>query len=252
MRIFDFHLHPGYDFHGPALRHCDFTAPLKQAGIVTCAGSFIEKRCNKLPSEEYAQLIPELNRKAWEFHQQEPDFFLPGIHIHPDHPEMSARELHKHQQRGGVLVGELVHYMMGWNYDHPNLLPLLSCIRDLDLVLSIHPTGDFAALENIMKNVPGLKLVLAHLSGYGLYDRTLEFVKKYETVYTDLSAHGTDFEGTVADAVNKIGSQRILYGSDYPGYRCQPFIQIVVNADIRDEDKENILYRNAATLFRVL
>jgi len=252
MQIFDFHLHPGYDFHRPALDHSTFTGRLKQDGIVKCAGSFAGKLCRDLPIGEYAQLIPEYNRLAWEFHDQEPSFFIPGIHIHPDHVDMSAEEIRKHHEKGGVLVGEVVHYMMGWIYSHENLLPLLSYIRDLDMVVSIHPTSDFASLERIMDNIPGLKLVLAHLSGYGLYGRTLDFMKKYETVYTDLSAHGTDFDGTVADAVNKIGSERILYGTDYPGYKSRPFIDIVLNAKIREEEKENIFYRNAASLLRVV
>ena len=141
--------------------------------------------------------------------------------------------------------------MMGWNYSHENLFSLLSYIRELDMVVSIHPTADFATLERIMENIPGLKLVLAHLSGYGLYNKTLDFMKKHETVYTDLSAHGTDFDGTVADAVNRIGSERILYGSDYPGYKSRPFIDIVLNAGIRDQEKENIFYNNAARLLQV-
>ena len=251
MRIFDFHLHPGYDFHGPALDYATFTGRLKQDGIVKCAGSFIGKICNGLPAEEYAALIPDFNSKAWEFHREDPNFFIPGIHIHPDHVEMSAEEIRKHHEKGGILVGELVHYMMGWNYSHENLFSLLSYIRELDMVVSIHPTADFATLERIMENIPGLKLVLAHLSGYGLYDKTLDFMKKHETVYTDLSAHGTDFDGTVADAVNRIGSERILYGSDYPGYKSRPFIDIVLNAGIRDQEKENIFYNNAARLLQV-
>lgn len=251
MQVFDFHLHPGYDFHGPALDYATFTDRLKQDGIVKCAGSFAGKCCRGLPVEEYAQLLPEFNQKIWEFHDVDPNFFVPGIHIHPDHVEMSAEEIRKHHEKGGILVGELIHYMMGWNYSHKNLYPLLSYIRDLDMVVSMHPTADFATLEKIMENIPGLKLVLAHLSGYGLYDKTLDFMKKYETVYTDLSAHGTDFDGTVTDAVNKIGSERILYGSDYPGYKTKPFIDIVLNARITDGEKENILYRNAATLLRV-
>ena len=252
MKVFDFHLHPGYDFHGPALDYATFTGGLKQDGIVKCAGSFAGKCCRDLPMEEYARLLPEFNRKIWEFQEVDPDFFVPGIHIHPDHVEMSLEEIRKHHEKGGVLIGELIHYMMGWNYSHKNLYPLLSYIRDLDMVVSMHPTADFATLEKIMENIPGLKLVLAHLSGYGLYDRTLEFMRKYETVYTDLSAHGTDFDGTVANTVNQIGSDRILYGSDYPGYKTRPFIDIVLNARIREAEKENILYNNAAALLRTL
>lgn len=248
MEIFDFHLHPGYDFHGPALDYTAFTQPLKQLGIVGCAGSYTSADCNKRPVADYADLIPAYNRAAWEFHDRDPAFFTPGIHIHPAHPDMSAREIRVHYEKGGILVGELVPYLMGWNYKHENLYPLLSLIRDLNMVVSIHPSRDFTPVARIMDNVPGLKLVVAHLGGYELYDQILQLMKTHETVYTDLSAHGTAWDGLVADAVRQVGSQRILYGSDYPGYGAKPFIDIVLEAPIPAEAKENILYRNATTL----
>ena len=108
---------------------------------------------------------------------------------------MSAREIRGHYEKGGILVGELVPYLMGWNYKHENLYPLLSLIRDLNMVVSIHPSRDFTPVARIMDNVPGLKLVVAHLGGYELYDQILQLMKTHETVYTDLSAHGTPAMG---------------------------------------------------------
>ena len=251
MNIFDFHLHPGYDFHGPALEYHNFCEPLKQAGITKCAGSFININGKNRPIEEYATIIPEYNRLVWEFHDTDPDFFIPGIHIHPDFPEMSLPEIEMHHKKGGILIGEFVPYMMGWSFAHKNLLPLLATIRDLGMVVSIHPSRDFSPIEQIMSQLPDLKLVVAHLGGYDLYDKTLSLMKQYDTVYTDISAHSADFPGIIAEAVNRVGSERILYGSDYPGYKTTPFIESVLQAPIAYAEKENILYNNAARLLEI-
>jgi len=251
MNIFDFHLHPGYDFRGPALEYPDFREPLKQEGITKCAGSFTNINGKKRPTEEYAALIPEYNRLAWEFHNTDPDFFIPGIHIHPDHQKMSLLEIEKHHQKGGILIGELVPYMMGWNFTHKDLLHLLACIRDLGMVVSVHPPRDFSSIGRIMAQLPDLQLVVAHLGGYDLYDKTLSLMQQYDSVYTDISAHGTDFTGIIAEAVNRVGSERILYGSDYPGYKAKPFIDIVLQAPISAAEKENILYNNAVRLLHI-
>lgn len=251
MNIFDFHIHPGYDFHGPALDYPDFCEPLKQEGITKCAGSFTSINGSKRPTEEYAALIPEYNRLAWEYHNTDPSFFIPGIHIHPDHQEMSLREIEKHHQKGGILIGELVPYMMGWDFTRKELLPLFACIRDLGMVVSIHPSRDFSPIEQIMAQFPDLKLVVAHLGGYDLYEKTILLMERYDSVYTDISAHGTDFPGIIAQAVTSVGSERILYGSDYPGYKAKPFIDAVLQAPISAAEKENILYNNAARLLHI-
>jgi predicted TIM-barrel fold metal-dependent hydrolase len=55
----------------------------------------------------------------------------------------------------------------------------------------------------------------------------------------------------LADAVSKVGADRILYGTDYPGYDPAPFIESVLNAKITDDDKEKIFYGNAVRLLGI-
>ena len=168
MEIFDFHLHPFYDFHENDTDLHRFAEALKKDGITRCAGSAVNMACQNHPIEEYDKVISELNKKAWDFYELFPDFFLPGIHVHPDHVDFSVNEMQKHKARGGVLVGELVYYMMGWRYSHKNTLTLMEAARDLDMVVCVHPSKDFEYVESIAENIKGIKLVVAHLDAYGL------------------------------------------------------------------------------------
>ena len=96
-----------------------------------------------------------------------------------------------------------------------------------------------------MKEFPNMNIVIAHLDGYGLFDLSIELMRKYDNLSFDISAHGTDREGMIAEAVKLVGSERILFGTDYPGYSPYPFIDAVMKADITDADRENIFYKNA-------
>lgn len=253
--VFDFHLHPGYDFHDNVTDPEWFVRPLKERGITGCAGSYVNRAMYKRPVEEFELLLPELNQKAWDFHDAYPDFFVPGIHIHPDFPEISVEEMKKHKEKGGILVGEMVYYMMGFQYSHPNLPELLQTARDLGLVVNFHPSKNMALNRVVTSAAPGLVTVIAHLDGYGLYEDFLELMTENEWVYTDLSAYGASRPGMLRDAVRRLGSERILYGTDFPGSQNgemqTQYVNYVLSEGLSEEDSENILFRNAKRLLKL-
>ena len=251
MKIFDFHLHPGYDFHGPALSPEAFVEGLKAHGVCGCAGSATHKDDMNLDVAEYATLLPRMNREAYEMQLQFPDFYHAGIHIHPDHVALSCAEVEHYAKAGVRLVGELVPYLMGWrNYDDPRVWEILEVVQAKNMVLNFHPNKRPEDMLAMIKQFPHLPIVVAHLDGYGLYDFAIETMQKYDNVYFDISAHGTR-EGMLADAVSRVGAERILYGTDYPGYDPTPFIESVLSAEITDDEKEKVFFGNAARLLDI-
>ena len=256
MKIFDFHLHPGYDFHNDKLGYEItpeiFVDGLKKSGITFASGSVLHKADSKRPVEEYAEIIPRLNREAYSFYEAYPDIYTPGIHIHPDFVELSCSEVEYYAARGVRLVGEAVPYMMGWrSYSDPRVIEILRIASERGMVFNFHPNADLLDMEGLFKALPNMKIVVAHLDGYGLYDWSVEMMKKYENVYFDISAHGIDRKGMLRDAVNKVGKERILYGSDYPGYAQKPFIDVVESSGLTTEEKEAIFYKNAERLLGI-
>ena len=251
MKIFDFHLHPGYDFHADALSPTAFVEGLRAHGITRAAGSAIHKGDTNLSLTDYAEILPRLNREAFEMQLQFPDFFSAGIHIHPDFVALSCEEITRYAARGVRLVGELVPYLMGWrDFADKRLWEILEVADAHGMVLSFHPNKRPEDMLAMIEQFPHLPIVVAHLDGYGLYDFAMQTMKNHENVYFDISAHGTR-EGMLQDAVSKVGADRILFGTDYPGYSPAPFLESVQRAAISDADKEKILYRNAARLLGV-
>ena len=256
MKIFDFHLHPGYDFHNDKLGYEItpeiFVEGLRKSGINFCAGSVLHKADTKRPVEEYEQIVPRLNREAYSFYERYSDIYTPGIHIHPDFVDLSCREIEYYADRGVKLIGEIVPYMMSWNgYSAPRLIEILKFAGERGMVFNFHPNNDLNDMEGLFRALPDLKIVVAHLDGYGLYDWSIEMMKKYDNLYFDISAHGIDRPGMLRDAINKVGFERILYGSDYPGYSEAPFIDAVKNSGLNDTEMEHIFYKNAERLLGI-
>jgi len=256
MKIFDFHLHPGYDFHNDELGYEItpeiFTQGLKKSGISFCAGSTIHKADASRPLEEYSEIFPRLNRESYAFYERYPQIYTPGIHIHPEFPKLSCREIEYYADKGVRLIGELVPYMQRWEFfSDTRLIEILKLASERKMVLSFHPSNNTEDMEGLFKALPDLKIVVAHLDGYGLYDWSIEMMRKYENVYFDISAHGINRAGMLRDAVNKVGKEKILYGSDYPGYSHTPFTSAVQNSGLSDCEQEAIFYKNAERLLGI-
>lgn len=254
MKIFDFHLHPGYDFHNDELGYEItpeiFIEGLKKDGVNFCSGSVIHKDIRSRPIGDYEQIVPELNKEAYAFYERYTDMYTPGIHVHPEFVELSCKEVEYYAEKGVKLVGELVPYLMGWtSYADKRLIEILRVASERKMVLSIHPMNA-TDMEKMIQELPDMKIVVAHLGGYGLFDWSIDMMKKYSNVYFDISAHGGSAQ-TVRDAVRKVGKDRILYGSDYPGYQSQPFINAVLDAGLSEEEMEAILYKNAEGLLGI-
>ncbi len=245
-------MHTAYDFNNKSGNSHEFLREAKQAGITRCAGCAINMASNGAPTESYGDIIKHLNSHAYEIESQYPDFYTAGIHVHPDFVDLSCELMKAHRERGGLLVGELVYYMMGYQYDHKGLYEIFSYADNLGLVVSLHPSSKrYADMEKLLTSFPKLKIVIAHLDGYGLFDNIIGLMKKYPNMYTDISAYGASRDGMLADAVDKIGSERILFGTDFPGYQIQPFIDAVLKSGLSDTAIDNIMYNNAIKLLKV-
>ena len=252
MEIIDFHLHPEYDFHlqthGVAIDLDRFERDLRACDITKCCGSVIDSAVQNLPISEYETLIPKLNDRALAVKERLGDFYVPGIHIHPAFPEMSCREIERCHQKGVRLIGELVPYMMGWkNCATPAFLEIMACARDHDMVVNIHPTNA-ADMYALSEAVPQVKLVWAHFSGYGHLAHHMDMLRRYPNVYFDLSAHGTDVVGVLRKAIDEIGCDRFLFGTDYPGVGPATDIAAIRFERLTDEEMEMIFSKNAKRL----
>lgn len=118
--------------------------------------------------------------------------------------------------------------------------------------------SDPLLLEDVAIRFPKLKIVIMHM-GWPFFDHALYMLYAYENVHLDTAVVnwilGKDlFNRMLQEAVETVGSDRILFGSDpmvWP-QMITPAIESIRDASfLSDHDKRNILGQNARRLLKI-
>lgn len=121
---------------------------------------------------------------------------------------------------------------------------LFSFAQRLGAVVLMHPQH-ISEMTAFADKYPGMKLIIAHLSS--MEHITAAANARHGNIYVDTSASGLTRNNILEYAVEQIGSERILFGTDT--YSCAYAYGRIALADLSREDKENIFWKNAVRLF---
>jgi len=121
---------------------------------------------------------------------------------------------------------------------------LVHCGRD--------PMSHIQHLINVAKKVPQAKLIAAHMGGNSteLIERAISSIKeeRVDNVYLDTS--NGKLPWLIDKAVNILGEERILFGSDEPYADVRVAKYLIELTTISTEAKECIFYKNVERVFR--
>jgi uncharacterized protein len=118
--------------------------------------------------------------------------------------------------------------------------------------------GDPLLLQDVVIRFPKLKVIIMHM-GWPYPDHALYMLYAYPNVYLDTAVVNwilgpSVFNRMLKEAVDTVGSDRILFGSDQMVWpqMITPAVQAIVKADyLNAEDKRRILWGNAAELMGI-
>lgn len=108
----------------------------------------------------------------------------------------------------------------------------------------MHPQH-IEAMPKFADKYPDMKLIIAHIGEMGQIEAIEK--AKYGNIYTDTSGGASAYNNIIEYAVERIGSDKILFGTDTYAFAFQ-FGRIALS-DLKIEDKENILWKNALREF---
>lgn len=254
FEIIDFHAHPFLDAAHNICKHQDVVPMTEQTivdlyrllGISKVCGSVIEGGNN---DDRWAKVKANNDQalKLWELYG---DFYVPGFHVHPDYVEESIGEIQRMSKLGVRLIGELVPYIDDWSvgYDSENFSILLDEAGRQNMIVSFHPQDD-DAVDAMVKGHPDVIFVAAHPNEYPTLVRHFERMKYSDNYYLDLSGMGIHRYGMLRRAIDTMGIDRILFGTDYP--TCNPAVFIggvLFDERLTDTEKEKIFSLNAKCL----
>ena len=148
-----------------------------------------------------------------------------------------------------------IKFEVAVNARDKRLDPIMEKAKELDAIVLHHAwyktigkaydESDPSDIANLASRFPGVKIIMAHLTAAG--PRGILDIAPFPNVYGDTSG-SQPFSGMVEYAVEKLGPERILYGSDIPGRDFSSQLGRIYGAKIKEEEKKLILGLNAKRL----
>jgi len=107
--------------------------------------------------------------------------------------------------------------------------------------------SDPADIADLAKRFPKLRILMAHVTG--CKKRGVQDIKKHENILIDTSGSQPE-DGYLEYAINHLGEDRVVFGSDYPGREVATQLGRIYSLDISESIREKILYKNAISFFK--
>ena len=176
--------------------------------------------------------------------------------LHPDSEDIEG-DLDHLLELG--LKGVKIHPdCQGFSLAEDKAIRLGQIIRDRGLPLLTH-CGDYRfdysnpeQFEVFLKALPGLTVIGAHLGGWSVWDDVLKRIAGKYDIFVDSCSSFRFMEPSKAEEVIRaFGSDRVLWGTDYPAWDHKSELEYTSRLDLTDNEREQILYKNAAKFLRL-
>ena len=106
-------------------------------------------------------------------------------------------------------------------------------------------------LRKMAEKYPEQIFIGAHFGGYSVWDK-VECLKDLPNVYFDTSSSLWALDKVRAsDLIHRFGHERYFFGTDFPMWKHDEELKRFLALDLTEEEREDILYRNAAKLLGV-
>ena len=202
------------------------------------------------------------------------DYIMEAVQKYPDRfkgfccldpcDEKAASEVERCIDGGLAGVGELAFYQSGIVCEiRDSMAPVMDICRKKDLPVLIHtnePVGHaypgktentLSEIYEFVKRFPMNKIVLAHWGGgiffYGLLKK--EVRDTLQNVWIDTAASPFLYDPAIyRHAIDIIGKEKILFGSDYPLIKPARYFKELKAAGLSEDEFVDICGRNAERL----
>ena len=182
-----------------------------------------------------------------------PERFIAFGTIHPDFKDIPG-EIGRMKELG--LKGIKIHPDFQKIYiNEPKMFRIYEAAGDLPLMIHMgDKKGDFSSpwrLAQVLDKMPHLNVIAAHLGGYSEWDMARKYLVGRD-IFLDTSS--SLWELPVEEArqlVLEHGTDKILFGSDYPAARPAEAVADVLKLGLSDADNEKIFHLNAERLLNL-
>ena len=194
-------------------------------------------------AEAVANVIPKYSER-----------FFSLLWLNPALPSEFNIKLVERYMVNGSIDGVKLSIQM--NARDERLEPLAAYLQEHDIPVLFHSwyktvnkyryESDPSDIVDLACRFPELRILMAHLTG--CKKRGVQDIKKYENIFIDTSGSQPE-DGYLEYAIDELGADRIVFGSDFPGRDIGTQLGRIYSVDMDDEMRNKILYKNAESFF---
>lgn len=246
--VYDLHGHMG-PLQGACLPRC--TAPAMVAAMDR-ANVRLTVFCH-----HDTLMVPDFgNRLNVEAVARFPQRFRAYCGINPNYPDIVRQDLAALDSARDVYVGlKLLADYHAIPITDPRNVPAWEKANAGGLLVLVHTWGGSNLdgpdqVRACASAYPNARILMGH-SCHGAWQEAAALAAEFAHVYCELTAV-LDDRGALEILARKAGSQKIVFGTDTPWFNHHTYIGALLGADLSDDDRRNILYRNARRLLAPL
>lgn len=179
-----------------------------------------------------------------------PDRFYGYVTVNPYYPQYS--ELKKYFSNPNMLGIKIHAYCQGLEIDDPRFDESYSYANEKALPVLIHTWSQDEVIrgQRVAEKFGSAQIILGH-SAFTSYDARLAAINACNScsnVFVDTTLSST-YDGTLEWLLGQIGSDKILYGSDFSFFDARQTFGRIAMSRISTEDKIKIFGQNAKRIF---
>jgi predicted TIM-barrel fold metal-dependent hydrolase len=239
MKIIDAHAHIGY-FGG------FFDVGITAQDLVRQMDEYkIEKTViSALPNSETKKAIAEF-----------PDRLIGTVWVNPFDGEKAVKEVNEAITNWGFKGVKLHPLLHAFVANDPVVHPIAKVAQELDVPLFIHsghpPFSLPWSIAQLAEDFPEVKMVMVHMGhGHGVYiQAALDMAQKYPNLYLETS--GMPMHTKIKEAYEKVGSERVMFGTDIPFHHPSVEIERGLVSGLEASQLEDVFYNNIKKLLKL-
>ncbi len=176
--------------------------------------------------------------------------------LHPDSPNIAADV--RHLTALGLHGVKLHPDIQRFKIDDYRCLKIYELCEREGLPILLH-TGDSRydysnpnRLLPVMQIYTGLTVVGAHLGGWSVWDEAVDKLAGLPNLYVDTCSCAAFMDkARYKDIIRAFGTDRVLFGTDYPMWSMEDEITTLLSLDLSNEDYRKIFAENAEKVFKL-
>ncbi len=240
---------PVYDLHGHWGPHNAIHLPAADPAVARQLLARANVR-RLVICHHYALLAPDIgNRANIEAVRAMPDLLRAYLAVNPNYPRDIARDLAAFDRHPDIFVGFKLlsdYHRAGVGDDRNRPVWEIANARRLPVLL--HTWGGSAwngheAVREAAERYPEARILCGH-SLHGDWCRAVELARDFPNLYLELTAV-PDERGAVEQLLAGAGSEKLVFGTDFPWFSHFYYLGALIGAGLDDESLRDVLYRNA-------